>query len=180
MRLSSCAVVIAAGVLGCQARPPASWVQGGARLEIPRARWTRGGHLIDIMPDGRVLADGEHVFSVDAAGRVFDPDGDPIGVLAADGRLLGNNNAILGKIGVYNAAPPGREVAWLALSEQGEVLHFDRDGDKHEDGGWEGCGAAVRTCTLVTHVISLSERRYAPHPGPSIGIGVGFAMVVAP
>jgi hypothetical protein len=173
-------LVILVGLAACEARPPANWVQGGSRLDIPRARWTRSGHLIDIMPDGQVLADGEHVFSLDPAGRIFELDNDPIAVLQADGRLLGKDDVLLGKIGIRNAAPPGKDVAWVAVSEQGEVLHFDPDGEGHPDGGWEGCGGAVRACTLVTHVISLSEsRRYGAHPGfygPSVGVGMGVGL----
>jgi hypothetical protein len=183
MRFSHGALFMAVALIACEARPPASWVQGGSRLDIPRARWTRGGHLFDIMPDGRVLSDGEHIFSVDSAGRVFDPDGDPVGVLQADGRLLGKDDVLLGRIGIRNAAFPGKDVAWLALSERDEVVHFDQDGDSHPDGGWEGCGAAVRTCTLVSHLISLSETERGPHAsmyGPTIGIGIGFGVVVGP
>jgi hypothetical protein len=135
------------------------------------------------MPDGRVLADGEHVFSIDVAGRVFNPDGDAVGVLQDDGRFLGKDDVLLGRIGIRNAALPGKTVAWLALSEQGEVLHFSEEGDSQPDGGWEGCGAAVRACTLVTHLIALSESERGSHGGmygPTFGIGIGFGMVVAP
>ncbi|HEY3594960.1 MAG TPA: hypothetical protein VGL13_13845 [Polyangiaceae bacterium] len=135
------------------------------------------------MPDGRVLSDGKHIFSVDTAGRVFDPDGDPLAVLQADGRLLGKENALLGRIGIRNASLPGKDVAWLALSEQDEVLRFNQDGESRSDGGWESCGGAVRACTLVTHLVALSETELEPHGsvyGPTIGIGIGFGMVVAP
>src|SRR5262252_9258515 len=100
MRVSAAAFLVAIALAGCEPRPPANWVQGGARLDIPRARWTRSGHLFDIMPDGKVLSDGGHVFSLDAAGRVFNPDGDPIGVLQDDGRLVGRDNVALGRIGI--------------------------------------------------------------------------------
>jgi hypothetical protein len=183
MRFPAALFLVALALAGCEPRPPANWAQGGARLDIPRARWTRGGHLLDIMPDGRVLADGEHVFSIDVAGRVFNPDGDPIGVLQDDGRLIGKDNAALGRIGVRNAALPGKNVAWLALSEQGEVVHFDQEGASLPDGGWEGCGAAVRSCTLVSHLIAFAEIERATHGGmygPGIGFSVGFGMVVAP
>jgi hypothetical protein len=183
MRLSRGALIVAMVLGACEAHPPANWVQGGSRLDIPRARWTRGGHLFDIMPDGRVLADGEHLFSIDTAGRVFDPDGDPEAVVQDDGRLLGKGDVLLGRIGIRNAALPGKTVAWLALSEEGQVLHFTQEGEGRPDGGWEGCGAAVRACTLVTHLIALSESERSSHGGmygPTFGISVGFGVIVAP
>jgi hypothetical protein len=183
MRFWSWAVPLALFTGACQTRPPANWVQGGSPLDIPRARWTRGGHLIDIMPDGKVLADGELLFMVDRAGRIYEPDSDPIAVLQADGLLLGKGDASLGKIGLRNASLPGKEVAWLSLGDQGEVVHFDPDGDAHPDGAWSGCGPAIRTCTLTTHIITFVETRAPRHGGmygPSgVGIGIGF-MVIAP
>jgi len=168
----------------CAAHPPPNWASGGSSLEIPRARWTRDGeHLFDIMPDGRVLADGEHVFTIDRAGRVYEPDNDPVAVLQPDGRLLGKDEAMLGKIGIRNASPPGREIAWLTVGERGEVVHFDEDGDAHPDGYFQGCGPAVRACTLTAHMVALVEARRRSHRGyygPPIGIGIGFGMVVAP
>jgi len=180
MRLfPSALVVMAIGLMACEARPPVHWGQGGTRLDIPRARWTRSGHLIDIMNDGRVLTDGEHAFSLDVAGRVFDPAGEPIALLEDDGKLVGKDDAALGRIGVQNAALPGQEVAWLALSDRGEVVLFDGEGDTHPDGGWEGCGPAVRACTLVTHLVALKESQ-REQSGPSVSVGIGFGMVVGP
>jgi hypothetical protein len=152
-------------------------------MDLPRARWDRGGRLIDIMPDGHVLLDGGLIFTIDRAGRVFEPDNDPIAVLQGDGSLVGKDDSALGKVGIRNASLPGRDVAWLSIGPHGEVVHFDPDGDREADGLWNGCGAAVRTCTLVTHVVSLVEahrRRaygYGPGYGPSVGIGIGFGMV---
>jgi hypothetical protein len=183
MHLRNWAALLALGLAACQTRPPPNWAQGGSPLDIPRARWTRGNRVIDIMPDGKVLSDGEHLFTVDRAGRVYEPDNEPIAVLQADGVLVGKGETPYGKIGVRNASPPGREVAWIALGEQGEVTHFDSDGDVHPDGAWYGCGAAVRACTLATHVITLVETRRprgSTTVGLGVGLGVGFGMVVAP
>lgn len=139
--------------------------------------------MIDIMPDGKVLSDGEHLFTVDRAGRIYEPDNDPIAVLQADGQLLGKSDTSLGKIGLRNASLPGKEVAWLSLGDLGDVQRFDPDGDPHPDGAWAGCGPAIRTCTLATHIITLVETRrprgYGTY-GPSVGIGIGFGMMVAP
>jgi hypothetical protein len=182
MRFRSWAALLTLGMAACQSRPPPNWAQGGTPLDIPRARWTRGSHVIDIMPEGKVLLDGEHLFTIDRAGRVYEPDNDPIAVLQADGHLVGTGDTVLGKIGLRNASLPGKEVAWLALGDQGDVQRFDPDGEAHPDGAWTGCGAAVRACTLTTHVVTMAESR-RPRGygyGPSVGIGIGFGMVVAP
>ncbi len=168
----------------CHAQPPPNWVEGGTPVDIPRARWTRGEKFLDLMPDGRVLSDGEHLFTIDRAGRVYEPDNDPVAVLEPDGRLLGQDNAVLGKIGVRNSSPPGRDVAWLSIGDRGEVLHFDPDGEARPDGVWVGCESSVRACTLATHIITLVESRWrrSPSYGPSIGVGfgIGFGMGVHP
>lgn len=176
--------VFALALAACHAQPPPNWAQGGTLMEVPRARWTRGEKLIDIMPDGKVLADGDHLFTIDRAGRVYQPDNDPVAVLQADGRLVGKDDALLGKIGIRNSSPPGKEFAWLTIGERGEVLHFDPDGDPRPDGAWTGCETAVRTCTLTTHIISLVETRWRHSPvygpGVGVGIGIGFGMGVHP
>src|SRR5262249_37719200 len=104
---------------GCASHPPAHWAQGGSRLMLPRARWALGDVVIDVMPDGRVLANGDHVFSMDAAGRVFDVDNDAIALLESDGRLIGKDERNLGYVGLHNASPPGGQVAWLTIEETG-------------------------------------------------------------
>jgi hypothetical protein len=180
MRTSGWALPWVLALAACQAQPPPNWAQGGALLDIPRARWTRGDKLIDIMPDGKILADGEHAFTIDRAGRVYEPDNDPVAVLQADGQLLGKDAAVLGKIGVRNASPPGRPLAWLSIAERGEVVHYDPDGEARADGAWTGCAAAVRACTLATHIVTLVETRWrhSPSYGPSVGIGIGLGFGV--
>lgn len=184
MRLPGWACVAALALEACHAQPPPNWATGGTPLDIPRARWTRGNKLIDIMPDGKVLADGEHVFTLDPAGRVYEPDNDPIAVLEPDGRLMGKDDAVLGKIGVRNSSAPGKELAWLSIGEHGEVMHFDPDGEARADGMWTGCETAVRTCTLATHIVTLVETRWRQSPvygpGVGVGIGIGFGMGVHP
>ena len=164
--------------LACSARPPANWAQGGSPVDIPRARWDRGGHVVEIMPEGQVVADGDHLFTLDRAGRVFQPDNEPIALLQADGRLLGKDDAMLGTIGLHNSSLPGRAQAWLTVGERGEVVFYDEEGDRHPAGGWVGCGPAVRTCTLVTHVIGLSEARSRGHVGVGVGVGTGVGSGV--
>jgi hypothetical protein len=183
MKIAGWAFMPMLALAACHASPPPNWAQGGSPLDIPRARWTRGDKVIDIMPDGRVLGDGEHMFTMDRAGRVYQPDNEPVAVLEPDGRLVGKDDALLGKVGVRNSSPPGKDVAWLSINEHGQVVRFDPDGEAAGDGGWVGCEPAIRACTLTTHIVALVEsrwRRRSPMygPGVGVGIGVGFGMVV--
>jgi hypothetical protein len=125
------------------------------------------------MPDGRVFGNGEHLFTIDAAGRVFDRENEPIALLEGDGQVVGNNDANLGRIGLRNASPPGAEAAWLTLEETGAVVRFDPENGAFHDGFWAGCGAALRTCTLATHVLALGQMRGGPRSNVSVGVGVG-------
>jgi hypothetical protein len=179
-----------AGLTGCQAHPPAHWVQGGSRLEITRSRWSRGDLVVDVMPDGKVLGNGDHLFTIDTAGRVFDIENDPIALLEMDGRLVGKDDTNLGKVGLRNASPPGVDMAWLTLDNVGTVVRFDPEGGPHPDGAWTGCGPGLRACTLATHVIALSQARARSGSRVSVGMGVGvgsgagtaagFGMFVTP
>jgi hypothetical protein len=187
MRASACAALVVGALTGCQAHPPAHWAQGGSRLDIPRARWTHGDGVVDIMPDGRVLGNGEHLFTIDIAGRVFDRDNDPIALLEND-QVVGKDDANLGRVGLRNASPPGAEFAWLTIDEAGTVVRFDPEGGAHPGGAWSGCGPALRTCTLTTHLIALSQARgprgsrmrFGLGMGAGTGIGTGFGMFVVP
>jgi hypothetical protein len=144
---------------GCNSPPP-NWAQGGAPLDIPRARWTRLHTQIDIMPDGNVLADGEHVlFKIDRAGRLRSPNDTPIAVLESDGRLMGPGDELLGRIELRSAVPADRDLAWLSIGEHGEVRLVGSDGKIEVAGGWTGCETAVRTCTLATHFVEIIESR---------------------
>lgn len=182
MRAYAGAALLAGALMGCQAHPPAHWAQGGSRLDIPRARWSHGDWVIDVMPDGRVLGNGEHLFTIDAAGRVFDVDNDPIALLEMDGQLVGKDETNLGRVGLRNASPPGVEFAWLTLDDMGRVVRFDPEGGPHPDGAWSGCGRALRTCTLVTHAIALSQTRgrSGVQVGVGVGVGAGFGMFGMP
>ena len=186
MRALAWAAVLAGALTACQAHPPAHWVQGGSRLDIPRARWSSGQGVVDLMPDGKVLGDGDHLFTIDVAGRVFARDNDPIALLEMDGRLVGKDETSLGLVGLRNASPPGVEFAWLTIDDTGTVVRFDPEGGPHPDGVWSGCGPALRTCTLVTHVIALVQtggrRQSRVHVGVGMGVGMGagFGMFVMP
>ena len=188
MRAYAGVALLAGALMSCQAHPPAHWAQGGSRLDIPRARWSNGEGVLDLMPDGRVLGNGSHLFTIDAAGRVFDVENDPIALLETDGRLVGKDDANLGQVGLRNASPPGAEVAWLTLDERENVVRFDPEGGPHPDGTWSGCGPALRTCTLATHVVALSQARGRGGSrvrmgfgmGVGTGVGTGFGMFVMP
>jgi hypothetical protein len=169
-------------LVSCAAQPPAHWAPGGAPLDIPRARWERGDDTADLMPDGRVLVDGSLAFSIDRAGRVFEPDNTPIALLERDGRLIGKDDVVLGVIGVHNASLPGQAQAWLTVGDRGEVVMYDEDGERKSAGVWTGCGRAVRTCTLVTHVIAMATARHRGNVGMGFGagMGAGFGVVLFP
>jgi hypothetical protein len=168
-------LLVSSALIGCHASPPPRWAEGGAKLIIPTARWHTDDATIEIRPNGDVLEDGKVVFMVDRVGRVVDDDHEPVALLLANGTLAGTDNQDLGHIGVANAAPPFRAYAWLSLRPDGTVVRFDAEGERTVDGVWEGCGpAAVRTCTLVTHLFAL--RSYSRGPTTSVGIGVGYAF----
>jgi hypothetical protein len=162
-------------IASCAPQTPPHWADGGAPLVIAAARWDLGDEIIEILPSGQVARDGEVLFAIDRVGRVVDDENDPVALLLPDGRLAGTDG-ILGRVGVNNASPPGATVAWLSLLPDGQVLFFDRDGDREPRGVWQGCaGPMRRTCTLVTHVVALqSEFRRSSGAAMGVGVGVGF------
>ena len=78
---------------------------------------------------------------------------------------------------VPNAAPPGGGPAWLSVLPNGEVVHFDPDGQRSSDGVWQGCnGPIMRTCTLVSHLYTLQRVARATRGGVTVGVGVGVGF----
>ncbi len=168
-------VVAAALVAGCSANPPARWAQGGASLALGRAHWERGGEPVDVMPDGKVLVGGEHQLTLDSAGRVSEPDRDPVAMLYPTGHLVGPDEQPLGFVGVASAALPGASTAFVLLTPSEQVIVYDDDGLGRSGGVWQGCqGPMFRTCTLVTHL--LTRRALASRPQVSVGFGIGFGI----
>jgi hypothetical protein len=165
-------------VASCRPDEPPRWAQGGAQLTLPSARWARADDdMVEIQPNGHVLEDGDLLFVIDRVGRIVDSDYEPVALLFQDGRLAGTDDRVLGHVGVSNAAPPDRMEAWLAVMPDGNVVYFGSDGDREPDGKWEGCsGPALRTCTLVTHLLAVRNygRRSESGVGVGIGIGIGF------
>jgi hypothetical protein len=143
-------------------------------LALGNATWNVEDYDVTMDNKGRVKAGSGGSFSIDAAGRVYDDDGDPAAVLLPDGTLVGNDDAHLGRVGVTNASPPGQETAWLTLSPSGDVVLFDADGERRSAGRWTGCtGPVLRTCTLVTHLVALEHAARAQRSGMSFGVGFG-------
>lgn len=160
----------------CSSTPPPRWQEGGAPLVIAPARWERANRsVIEILADGTVQERGRPALFVDRAGRVGTAKREPLAVLLPDGIVAGENDTVLGRVGLANASPPGSNYAWLAVMPDGSVVRFDSTGDRRSDGAWTGCdGPRLRTCTLVTHMIAL--RGYRDRAGPSVGIGVGVVF----
>lgn len=160
----------------CASKPPPNWATGGARLALTTARWTRSDATVDVRPDGKVLMDGDAVLGIDAAGRVFETDGEPVAVLDREGNLVGRDSTHMGMVGSQTASFPGDRTAWVGLGPRGEVIRFGSEGERSQDGYWQGCaGAMASTCMLVTHMILLREWQRRPRVG--VGIGVGFGVI---
>jgi hypothetical protein len=137
--------------------------------------------VVDLASDGRVLLAGEHLLTVDRAGRVFEPDGAPVALLERDGRVRGTEDEDLGQIGAVTAALPGQTTAWLAIAPSGEVVTFGPDGRRGSLGVWLGCNRspyAAQTCVLVTHLLAQRQRDEQEASSPPVmfgfGVGVGF------
>ena len=153
------ALSTATAASGCAPRTPPHWAEGGAGLTLGRARWERPSETtVDLLADGHVLVDGDHVWTIDAAGRVFQPNNEPVAVLTEDGTLYGTDDERLGTVSNDYAMPPLEPSAWLRIQPDGQVLR-SRAGDAgaYPAGMWHGCaGPVMRTCTLVTQLLTAS------------------------
>jgi len=178
MRTVSVALPVALSLASCMEPPPSQWAHGGAPLVIREARWRNGeGTDIELRPDGKVLVEGSVLFVLDRAGRVYDPQNEPVAMLLPDGNIAGTGDRHFGRIGITNASPPGGGYAWLAVLPDGRVVHFDPDGQRSTDGVWRGCqGPQFRTCTLVTQLVTLHRIAAASHGAVSVGVGVGVGF----
>jgi hypothetical protein len=174
----------ALALAACTSTPPANWARGGTVLDIPRARYIKSDLLVDILPGGQVMLNGEHEFTIDRAGRVFDAEGEAVALLEPSGKLVGPDETPLGQVGSLHASHPDESFAYLSVTPMGEVVRYDEEGDRSNYGVWMGCNVSPRAnqaCTLVTHVLAtrnkIPERAYqGPSVGPSIGVGVGVGF----
>ncbi|HHH11552.1 MAG TPA: hypothetical protein ENK23_05700 [Sorangium sp.] len=154
------AVMLAGALLvcGCATVPPRGWRQGGAHLIIPRARWVYGAISIELTHRGLVTLAGAPWLTIDGAGRVSTPDGEPVALLLGDGMLRGPNDRRLGWVGAGESIKPGELKRWLVFQPSGEVLK--NDGTKLRPFGvWFGCNQrpdTLQACTLVTHLLAQS------------------------
>ncbi|WP_438040352.1 hypothetical protein [Sorangium sp. So ce128] len=166
----------------CAATPPANWVRGGALLDIPRARWALADLTIDVMPDGKILVNGEHQLSVDRGGRVFGLEAEPVALLEPDGRVTGPNDDPLGQVGVLHASLPRQANAWITVAEGGAVIRYSEEGEREPLGAWMGCEATARAhqaCTLITHIVGMRMGKLARPRAPDalqMGLGNGLGL----
>lgn len=167
----------AVGLLSaCQPPPPTYWNEGGARLTIPRASLNQqGADPVEIYPDGRVVQDGEVLYVLDRVGRVTDEDLEALALLLGTGQLVGSGDEYWGRIGLRNATPPWSALSWLRVTPKGRMLLFDETGAPMFAGQWTGCdGPGLRTCTLVSQLLTLEKVRR--RQVSEMSVGVGFAV----
>ncbi len=165
-------------------KPPSRWAMGGARVDLPMATGVLDDEPVSIEPKGtwaEVLVDGEVELVVDAAGRVYDRNKRPIGMLESDGRVAGRDDALLGLVGSVHAAPPWQASAWLSVLPDGRVVAYDGRGGAQPIGQWRGCGVSAtanQLCVLVTHMLRLGEDPNRPSSGPALSPSIGIGVVV--
>lgn len=187
---------VSALATGCAgATPPPGWQQGGAAIYPVRATWTHRFHTIELYPDGRVIINGRDTFAIDRAGRVMDPESNPVALLRPDGRLVGAGNEDWGAVGPTAAALPGAKSASIAIAPGGQVIRYGDDGDQRMLGSWAGCdvyAVTLQACMLVTYLVATHYQpsrpfnRYpttpystpygSPYGSPYMGPGVGFGL----
>jgi hypothetical protein len=171
----------------CAATPPSKWADGGAKLDLPRARWALVESAVDVLPNGSVFVNSEHVLTIDRAGRITNADKEPVALLMGDGRLLGPDDAPLGSVGSLHASLPDEQNAWISVMPTGEVIRYLEDGERLNFGAWLGCNHSPRAqlaCTLVSHILGMrikeeQDRLRAMYNGSRTGLspsGIGLGL----
>jgi hypothetical protein len=153
------ALMLSCSGLACGPKPPPHWASGGSPLVFTDAHWIRQGEQdVHLNRSGEVFEGDTQVFAIDTMGRVTDSEGEPFGVVDADGRVLGTDESDLGRLGLTNASPPDATYAWIRLDASGAVMRFASDGAPRHTGLFQGChGHAFRSCTLVVHLFALRK-----------------------
>ena len=139
----------------------------------------RGDAVIELAANGAVYVDGDHHLTVDRAGRVYEPDGAPVALLEATGRLVGPDEEDLGVVGAATASLPEQDTAWLGIYPSGEVTVYGDEGKRLALGVWLGCSDTARTqqtCVLISHLLAQELRRRARDPAVSFGVGIGVGF----
>jgi hypothetical protein len=154
-------IVVASFVVGCSPSAPARWASGGAGLDIAAARWARERGEVQIAPSGVVTVNGERALTFDASGRVRDADGDPFALLEQGGRLVGNDDSLLGTVHGASVDAAGTTPS-VTVHPTGEIAFKDTKGE-HPAGAWVGdCARAPRAqsfCSVVAYLVTLEEIR---------------------
>lgn len=192
--LSFAAVGLALAGTACSAtKLPSHWATGGTRLDLVQAHWTYNGEPVELKSRvdwAEVKVDGDVELVLDRAGRVYDKQRAPIGVLETDGRFVGNDEELLGIVGSSYAALPGKANAWLAFNPAGQIVKYEQDGTPKVEGQWVGCQVtpyAQQACLLVAYalfyrdegkaLLEQQQQQQLPQgtmmPGAGLGLGVG-------
>ena len=154
-------IVVAFFLVGCSPSAPARWASGGAGLDIAAARWSRKGSDVAIAPSGLVTVNGEPTLAFDTSGRVRDADGDPFALLEQGGRLVGNDDSVLGTVKGASVVATGTSPS-VTVQPSGEIAFKDATGE-HPAGAWVGdCArspSAQSFCSVVAYVVTVEENR---------------------
>ncbi len=173
--------LIVAMTAGCAGSAPTGWKDGGQPMIAPRARWVNGELLVDLDHQGRVMVSGRHTLTIDASGRVYDAQNEPLALLKRDGMLIGTGDTPMGWVGAGEAVLPGETHSWILLQPHGLMVRSDGE-QQTPFGQWMGCEhlQTVQTCTLIAHILGrelLSKRGQRGSLGlftQGVGLGGGF------
>lgn len=152
--------------------PPDPWPASTAELDVPRgASFTYEGWTMHVADDGWIEMDGERTWLFDGSGRVFDVEGHLVAALLDDGRVVGEDDRDLGRVGGQSAAPPERSTAWLTIEPAGHVVRLDAVGRMHGFGQWSDCDNP-EACVLISHLFGLELRALLRERAPGLKTGI--------
>ena len=154
-------VLLLFSAAACGGSPPAHWARGGSRLDIPAARWARPSGDAELGANGTLRIGGEPWFRIDPEGRVRDAEGEAFALLEPDGRLVGRDDEVIGKVNDRMAirASSGDTVIMLA---RGDLLRRDGESERRA-GAWEGdctrSAGAREACVLAAFLVTVETAR---------------------